>query len=112
MEHPLEDGDRILLEDEEIRVVHTPGHTAGSVCFFSERGKLAFTGDTIFNVDLGRTDLEDGSESDMIWSCREVINKWNNEIFIYPGHGDGCNMKKVRKINHEFLEIVGDGKWQ
>ena len=112
VEHPLEDGDRILLEDEEIRVVHTPGHTAGSVCFFSERGKLAFTGDTIFNVDLGRADLEDGSESDMIWSCREVINKWNNEIFIYPGHGDGCNMKKVRKINHEFLEIVGDGKWQ
>lgn len=107
VERPMEDGDVIRLGNEMIRVIHTPGHTAGSVCFFSDRGKLAFTGDTIFNVDLGRTDLEDGSEADMIRSCRDIINKWSNEIFIYPGHGDGCNMKKVRKINHEFLEITG-----
>ncbi|MCI8646831.1 MAG: MBL fold metallo-hydrolase [Firmicutes bacterium] len=105
---PLEDGDRIELEEETLIVVHTPGHTAGSVCFYSEKSKLAFTGDTIFNVDLGRTDLEDGSEAEMIHSCRDIIDKWSNEIFIYPGHGDGCNMKTVRSINHEFLSIIGE----
>lgn len=108
VEHPLEDGDVIMLEDEKLRVIHTPGHTAGSVCFYSGKSKLAFTGDTIFNVDLGRTDLEDGSEDEMIRSCREIINTWSNEIYIYPGHGDGCNMKKVRRINREFLNIVGE----
>lgn len=107
VEYPLEDGDVVGLEEESIRVIHTPGHTRGSVCFYSEKSKLAFTGDTIFNVDLGRTDLEDGSETDMVRSCKEVIDKWSNEIFIYPGHGDGCNMKKVRKLNQEFLDIVG-----
>lgn len=106
VEYPLEDGEIIMLENEPIRVIHTPGHTRGSVCFYSEKSKLAFTGDTIFNVDLGRTDLFDGSEDDMMHSCRSIIDKWSNEIYIYPGHGDGCNMKKVRKINLEFLQLV------
>lgn len=108
VENSLEDGDVIYLEDEALTVVHTPGHTRGSVCFYSEKSKLAFTGDTIFNVDLGRTDLEDGSEEDMIRSCRDILDKWSNEIYIYPGHGDGCNMKKVRRINKEFLDILGE----
>ena len=102
----MEDGDVIDLDGEKIRVVSTPGHTAGSVCFFSEESRLAFTGDTIFNVDLGRTDLESGSEDDMLRSIRDVIDKWENDITIYPGHGDWCNMKTVRRINSEFLDIV------
>ena len=103
----LEDGDRILLEDEELTVIHTPGHTQGSVCFFSAKSKAAFTGDTIFNVDLGRTDLEDGSQQDMEKSILERVDKWSNDIIIYPGHGDESTMKRVRAINQEFLEIIG-----
>jgi glyoxylase-like metal-dependent hydrolase (beta-lactamase superfamily II) len=102
----LEHGDAIDLEGEKLVVVHTPGHTAGSVCFYSEKSKLVFTGDTIFNVDLGRTDLEDGNEKDMINSIRNIIDKWGNDIMIHPGHGDGCTMKKVRKINKEFIDII------
>ncbi len=102
----LEDGQKIFLGEEEIRVVHTPGHTKGSACFYSEKSKLAFTGDTIFNVDLGRTDLEDGSPSQMEGSIRDVISKWGNDITIYPGHGDPATMKYVRKHNQEYLEIM------
>ena len=102
----LEDGDKLMLGAEEIKVIHTPGHTKGSVCFYSEQSKLAFTGDTIFNVDLGRTDLSDGSPFEMEHSIKDVINLWSNEITIYPGHGDSCNMKYVRKNNQEFLSIV------
>ena len=102
----MEDGDVFDLEGEEISVIHTPGHTGGGVCFMSDKSKVCFTGDTIFNVDLGRTDLEGGSEKEMIDSILNIIDKWPNDIMIYPGHGDGCTMKKVRQINSEFLDIV------
>jgi glyoxylase-like metal-dependent hydrolase (beta-lactamase superfamily II) len=102
----IEDGDSFDLEGETILVVHTPGHTRGSVCFFSEKSRLAFTGDTIFNVDLGRTDLVDGDETQMERSIRDIIAKWPNDIIIYPGHGDSCTMKRVRGINREFIDII------
>lgn len=102
----MEDDDRIDLDGEELSVIHTPGHTKGSVCFYSEKSKVVFTGDTIFNVDLGRTDLKDGSQAEMEQSILNKIDKWPNDMTIYPGHGDGCTMKKVRTINSEFLEIT------
>ena len=105
----LEGGDSVNLDGEEIKVLHTPGHTAGSVCFYSEKSKASFTGDTIFNVDLGRTDFKDGSARKMEESIRNVIDLWDNDVTIYPGHGDPCNMKFVRKVNREFLDIV-EGK--
>jgi hydroxyacylglutathione hydrolase len=103
-----EDGDVLTFGDEELVVMHTPGHTKGSVCYYSEKKKLAFTGDTIFNVDIGRTDLEDGSPEEMKATMLNVINKWSNEIVIYPGHGDSCTIKYVRKHNQEFIDAVNN----
>lgn len=103
----LEDGQSLWLGDEEIKVVHTPGHTKGSVCFYSNKSKVAFTGDTIFNVDLGRTDLDDGSPEEMSASIKNIISKWGNDITIYPGHGDEATMKYVRTRNQEFLDAGG-----
>lgn len=103
---PIEDLNTFDLDGETILVVHTPGHTRGSVCYYSDKSKLAFTGDTVFNVDLGRTDLIDGDESQMEESIKNVIDRWSNEITIYPGHGDSCTMKKVRSINREYLQII------
>ena len=117
----LEDGDVLQLEEaagcgsaEEtperhtvtLTVLHTPGHTKGGVCFMDEADKVCFTGDTIFNVDLGRTDLKDGSYEEMVRSIRNVVDKWPNDITIYPGHGDPATMKRVRVINLEFLDII------
>lgn len=102
----MEDGDVIDLDGEKLLVINTPGHTKGSVCFMASKSKAVFTGDTIFNVDLGRTDLEDGSEDEMRSSILDIIDKWGNDMMIYPGHGDGCTIKKVRKINKEFIDIV------
>jgi glyoxylase-like metal-dependent hydrolase (beta-lactamase superfamily II) len=103
---PIEDQNTFDLDGETITVIHTPGHTKGSVCSYSDKTKLAFTGDTIFNVDLGRTDLVDGDETQMEQSIRNIIQTWSNEIIIYPGHGDSCTMKKVRSINREYMEII------
>lgn len=101
----MEDGDTFDLEGETIEVISTPGHTKGSVCFYSQKSRLAFTGDTIFDVDIGRIDLEGGCEEDMINSILGKVDRWENDVFIYPGHGDGCTMKKVREKNDEFLYI-------
>lgn len=104
----LNDGDVINIGDEHLDVINTPGHTHGSVCFFAEKDKIAFTGDTIFNIDLGTTELVDGSLDEMHDSIINIINQWPDDITIYPGHGDECTMKYVRTVNREFLDIAGD----
>lgn len=99
----LENGDKLKLGDEELTVIHTPGHTKGSICLYSEQSKMAFTGDTLFKVEIGRTDLIDGSPDEMKNSICNVIDGWSNEITIYPGHGNSCTMEYVRKNNPEYL---------
>lgn len=107
-ERLLQDGDVLALGKDKLVVFHTPGHTRGGICLFSKRSSICFTGDTVFNVDLGRTDLEDGSEEEMKASIRNVVDKWGNEVTIYPGHGDPASMKYVRKNNQEFIDIMQD----
>jgi len=106
IDRQLRDGDTIDLDGETLLILSTPGHTWGSVCILSEKSKVVFTGDTIFDTDLGRTDLMDGSPRDMIESCRDVINKWSNEYTIYPGHDGSATMKQVRIYNEEFLSCL------
>ena len=103
----LEDGDVLNFGTEKLVVLHTPGHTEGGICLMNQRAKTCFTGDTIFNVDLGRTDLEDGSETQMADSIRNVCATWPHDLTIYPGHGDPCTMKYVYGHNKEFNDIIG-----
>lgn len=111
----LSDGDVFEMKgiDEEgkpvsdkLVVIHTPGHTHGGICLMSSKSKVCFTGDTVFNIDIGRIDLEDGSEDEMVRSVRNIINTWSNEIMCYPGHGDPATMKSIRKINREYQYII------
>ncbi|MDR1778386.1 MAG: MBL fold metallo-hydrolase [Clostridiales Family XIII bacterium] len=102
----LEGGEVLMLGDEEIHVLHTPGHTAGGLCFYLPKSKVCFTGDTIFNVDLGYTHFPGGSAERMRDSLKNVVNTWGNDITIYPGHGDPASMKYVRAVNTEFLEMI------
>ena len=99
----LENGDKWKLGDEEFTVMHTPGHTKGSICLYAEQSRIAFTGDTLFKTEIGRTDLADGSPDEMMNSICNVIGAWSNEITIYPGHGDSSTMEYVRKNNPEYL---------
>lgn len=101
----LKDGDTFNLDGEKLTVISTPGHTGGSICIMAERSRACFTGDTIFDTDLGRSDLPGGSEADMKHSICGIIDKWPNDIVIYPGHDDECTMKMIRKYNTEFLAL-------
>ena len=85
---------------------YTPGHTRGGVCYFSEKSKVGIHGRYDIQCRYRRTDFEDSSPDQMERSILDKINTWPNDIFIYPGHGDGCTMKKVRQINTEFLDVV------
>ncbi|MGN0659338.1 MAG: MBL fold metallo-hydrolase [Emergencia sp.] len=105
VDRTLTDGDTFDLEGETLRILHTPGHTRGSICIMAEKSRMCFTGDTIFDTDLGRTDLDGGSEEDMKRSIRSVVDTWSNDITIFPGHDDGCTMKQVRNYNREFLAL-------
>ncbi|MCI6011280.1 MAG: MBL fold metallo-hydrolase [Firmicutes bacterium] len=102
----LTGGDHLDLDGETLQILHTPGHTAGSICILSEKSRVVFSGDTIFDTDLGRTDLSDGSPADMIRSCRQVISRWTNDYTVYPGHDESATMKQIRIYNREFLACL------
>lgn len=104
----LKENDEITFGKEKLKVINTPGHTKGSICLVSEDEKTVFTGDTIFNVDLGRTDLGSGSFNDMKKSIKHIVSKWSDDTMIYPGHGDPCDMTFVREHNSEYNEIVNE----
>ena len=81
----LEDGDKINVGNLILEVIHTPGHTQGSICLKCD--EIVFTGDTLFAEGVGRTDLQGGSESELIKSIRERLFILPDETKVYPGHG-------------------------
>ncbi len=85
----LAEGQELEFDDEKILVMHTPGHTKGSVSFLVA-GNL-FCGDLLFKQSIGRTDLEGSSPEDMIKSLQRVM-KMDKKITVYPGHGPSTNI--------------------
>ena len=81
----IEDNEIIKLGNLEIKVIHTPGHTQGSVCYLVE--EHLFSGDTIFRESVGRCDLPGGNFSQIIESITKRIFTLPDKTIIYPGHG-------------------------
>ena len=81
----VKDGDIITVGDMQIKVIHTPGHTEGGVCYLIE-DKL-FSGDTLFRGSVGRTDLFGGSFEELLDSIKNKLFKLDDNITVYPGHG-------------------------
>lgn len=81
----VDDGDIIKFGKNEIKVIHTPGHTQGGVCYFVE--KMLFSGDTIFKEAVGRCDLEGGDFDQIVESIESKIFTLPKDTIIYPGHG-------------------------
>ena len=92
----LRDGDEITVGDSTVRVLHTPGHTPGSVCYCM--GKDCVTGDTLFCESIGRTDLPGGSTEGMSRSL-ERLSAEADDVQIYPGHGEISTMSHEKKYN-------------
>ena len=80
-------------------MLHTPGHTAGSVCYYIEEEGLLFSGDTLFYESYGRTDLPTGSSSAIINSLTEVVFALPEETRVWPGHGETTRIGHEKKYN-------------
>ncbi|MBP5445711.1 MAG: MBL fold metallo-hydrolase [Acholeplasmatales bacterium] len=96
----IKDNDIIKLNDKEIKVIHTPGHTKGSVCYLIDN-KL-FSGDTLFKESCGRCDLPSGSEVDMAKSLIKLIDNLDEFIKVYPGHDETTTIKHEKEFNAPY----------
>jgi hydroxyacylglutathione hydrolase len=97
----LKDGDRIDLGDLSFEVLYTPGHSAGGICL-SGHG-VVFSGDTLFNLGVGRTDFPGMSHERLIKSIREKLMVLPDETLVYPGHGPRTTIGDERRGN-PFLQ--------
>jgi hydroxyacylglutathione hydrolase len=86
-----------------IRVLHTPGHTRGSICLIVD--DAMFTGDTIFKGSVGRCDLPGGESRTLQHSLRTKILPLGDAYLVYPGHGDKTTLKHERRNNPFLLEL-------
>jgi len=93
----FKNGDIISPDEFNIKVIHTPGHTAGCSCFLLGEN-IMFTGDTVFEGSIGRTDLPSASQKSMEESI-EKIKKMNDNIILYPGHGGDTTIAEEKKKN-------------
>ncbi len=96
----VHDNDKIEIGDIVLNVVHTPGHTKGSICLITD--DIIFTGDTLFAGSMGRTDLHGGSDDQMQKSLRKLKNL-EKDYIILPGHGPASNLSKEKLTNPYLL---------
>lgn len=93
----IKDGDIIPVGNMNIKVIHTPGHTEGGVCYLIEDN--LFSGDTLFRGSVGRTDLFGGNFSKLSDSIKNKLFKLDNDIKVFPGHGPMTTIGYEKKYN-------------
>ena len=79
-----------------IKVIKTPGHTPGSVCFYIEKEKLLFTGDTLFKSGIGRYDFSYSSKKNIVQSIIRLYSL-PDDVIVFPGHGDKTTIWEEKK---------------
>ena len=98
-------GDKIILNDEEIRVFHTPGHSQGGVMYYLPESGCAFVGDTIFEGSIGRTDLSGGNYDTLIENIKVKVLTLPKNTMLLPGHGDTTTVEYERNYNPFLREL-------
>ncbi len=93
----LKDGDSLDVADLHLRVLHTPGHTPGGICLSGEG--VVFSGDTLFNSGIGRTDLPGGSYRQLMESIHTKLMVLPDDTIVYPGHGPETTIGAERAGN-------------
>ncbi len=102
VEITVNDGDTIKFGNSELKVIHTPGHTRGGVCFYNENGSFLISGDTLFQGSIGRTDLPGGNYDTIIDSIKTKLLTLNQNTTVYTGHGSETTIGN-EKSNNPFL---------
>ena len=108
---PVADGDEVAVGETRFRVLATPGHSPGCVCYFAEadgaRPPVLFSGDTLFRASIGRTDFPGSSWEDMEASLRRLA-ALPPETRVLPGHGDPTTVAAERELNPFLAPLLAD----
>ena len=95
----LEHNHTISFADITLKALHVPGHTAGSLAYYSEADSCVFTGDALFAGSIGRSDLPGGNFNTLITSINAHLMSLPGETVVYPGHGPETTIEKERRTN-------------
>lgn len=99
----LQPGDELHLGEERLRILHTPGHSPGSLSFYNKSAGFVISGDALFAGSIGRTDLMEGDHDTLINSIRSQLFTLPEETVVYPGHGPATTIGKEIRTN-PFLQ--------
>jgi hydroxyacylglutathione hydrolase len=106
-----EHGDTFAVGEHVGRVIHTPGHSRGSCCFFFEKARVLVAGDTLFAGSVGRTDLPGGDFTDLERSIRERLFTLGDDVRFFPGHGPSAILGDERRTNPFVGEATRRGRF-
>jgi glyoxylase-like metal-dependent hydrolase (beta-lactamase superfamily II) len=99
----LKGGEEVGVTDMKFKVVHTPGHTEGSICLAGQG--MIFTGDLLFSGGIGRYDLP-GGDGRKIMKSLEKVTEYPDETKIYPGHGPSSTIGAERRGNFYLINLI------
>lgn len=97
VDQEISDGEAIAVGGRRFKVIHTPGHTKGSVCYMVD--SILFSGDTLFAGSIGRTDLPGGSDREMAQTLKTRIATLNGDTVVLPGHGPQTTIEHEKQFN-------------
>ena len=89
----------LKLGEVAIQILHTPGHTPGGLCYYIPQARIVLTGDTLFNMSIGRTDLEGGNYATLIKSITDKLLTLPENTKVYPGHGSYTTIADEKMYN-------------
>ncbi len=95
----LQDGDVVQVGEEQLEVLHCPGHTPGHVVFFHRGEQLAFVGDVLFQGSIGRTDFPKGDFDTLMSSIKDKLFPLGDDVTFVPGHGPNSTLGDERRYN-------------
>lgn len=98
-DHYLSDGEELEFMGQKVKCILTPGHTSGGMCYYFPKQGVLFSGDTLFQESIGRTDFPTGSMSTLIRSIREKLWPLAPATKVYPGHGMMTSIESEKLYN-------------
>jgi hydroxyacylglutathione hydrolase len=98
----IEEGSIVKFGNSELKALFVPGHSSGSLAFYSEKDKIVFTGDALFAGSIGRTDLKGGDYDTLIRNIREKLFTLPPDTVVYPGHGEPTTIDNEMRTNPYF----------
>ncbi len=106
----ISEGDIIKIGNSQLKVIETPGHTPGGVCFFDEKNKVLIAGDTLFRGSVGRTDLPGGNSEELMKSLKRLMELPEDTV-VYCGHGPSTTIGAEKRTNPYITGVHRLGLW-